>query len=114
MASQTKRQSQYVVTLLPGSLLCLVAAQDLIIKWNESRGHPVDVTRDHELICYLRTLIELGERMEWRGNAYNSPMVVGKQPDMQSLPTSFNTGQRDVTSTAEPRNANLSVLRSEG
>jgi len=78
MASQTKRQSQYVVTLRPGSLFCLVAAQDLIIKWNESRGCPVDVIREHELICYLRTLIELGERMEWRGNAYNFPMVVGR------------------------------------
>ncbi|KAF4947158.1 hypothetical protein FGADI_10614 [Fusarium gaditjirri] len=79
----SRRYPHYIVTLPPDSLLCLVAAQDLIPKWSDPKGRPIDIIREHELMTYLRTSVELGEGIQWNGNAYNVLMILGRRPDGQ-------------------------------
>ncbi|KAF5683570.1 hypothetical protein FDENT_7182 [Fusarium denticulatum] len=77
------------------TLLCHIAARFFVVSGGGTRPGsqversegtpPIDIIREHELMTYLRTSVELGEGIQWNGSAYNVLMIVSRRPEGQSL-----------------------------
>ncbi|KAF5582974.1 hypothetical protein FPANT_8309 [Fusarium pseudoanthophilum] len=52
---------------------------------SEPKRRSIVIIREHELMTYLRTSVEIDQEIQWNGKGYNVLMIVGRRPDGQSL-----------------------------